>query len=310
MISRAWFRWGWLLGVAAVYVCPAMAQQSAYPAGGYNQPASSGYTQQGGPGGPLQLAERSTPLPNPARISLERRPGEHPLMPALRWAEQGLRQMDATVQDYSCIVVKRERQADGKPGEEEWIFCKIRHKPFSVYMRFLRPKGLEGQEVIYVDGANDGNLVAHGVGIKAVWGTVPLKPTNIIAMKGQHYPITEMGVRNLIQRLLEVGSQDSRYGECEVKFREGATINKRLCTCIEVLHPVPRRNFRFHLAKIYVDNELNFPIRYEAHDWPKQAGGSPELIEEYTYLDIRLNPGFTDADFDVRNPNYGFREGH
>ena len=70
---------------------------------------------------------------------------------------------------------------------------------------------------------------------------------------------------------------------------------------------MPRRNFLFHLARIFVDDELNLPIRYESYDWPEKPGGPPELIEEYTYLNLKLNNGFTDADFDIRNPNYQFR---
>ncbi|MBN2218638.1 MAG: DUF1571 domain-containing protein [Pirellulales bacterium] len=329
MISTAWFQRGLLFCAAIVWLCPAMAQEPGYPAPGYGvsapqvpaqpdaaapQSPSPGYqaddASQARPAGvPLQLAERTTPVPDPSRISMDRRPGEHPLMPALRWASQGLQQMEQNLQDYSAIVVKRERSTDGTLGEEQWMFVKIRHKPFSVYMHFLKPKDLKGQEVIYVDGANDGKLLGHGVGVWAVFGTVPLAPTSPRAMQDQHYPITEMGVKNLVQRLLEVGSHDAQFGECEVKFLEGAKINDRVCTCIEVIHPVPRRDFRFHVARIYVDHEYNFPIRYESHDWPKQAGSSPELIEEYTYLDIKLNRGYTDADFDVRNPNYRFREG-
>jgi hypothetical protein len=80
----------------------------------------------------------------------------------------------------------------------------------------------------------------------------------------------------------------------------------RVCTCIEVVHPVPRRNFRFHLARIFVDDELNLPIRYESYSWPTTPGGAPELIEEYTYLDLKLNVGLTDSDFDIQNPNYQF----
>ncbi len=30
-------------------------------------------------------------------------------------------------------------------------------------------------------------------------------------------------------------------------------------------------------------------------------------MEEYTYLNLKLNNGFTDADFDIKNPNYKFR---
>ena len=51
---------------------------------------------------------------------------------------------------------------------------------------------------------------------------------------------------------------------------------------------------------------MNIPIRFEAYDWPG-AAGQPQLIEEYTYVNLKLNNGFTDADFDIRNPNYGFK---
>ena len=49
------------------------------------------------------------------------------------------------------------------------------------------------------------------------------------------------------------------------------------------------------------------PIRYESYDWPRGEGHQPELMEEYTYLNLKLNNGFTDADFDAENPNYKFR---
>jgi hypothetical protein len=72
---------------------------------------------------------------------------------------------------------------------------------------------------------------------------------------------------------------------------------------------VRRDIFRFCLARIFVDDELKIPIRYESYDWPREAGGPPELIEEYTYLDLKLNNGFTDEDFDTRNPDYHFQQG-
>ena len=96
-----------------------------------------------------------------------------------------------------------------------------------------------------------------------------------------------------------------------LSFYPGAKIENRVCTCIEVMHPVPRRNFLFHVARIYIDDELNIPIRYEAYDWPENNGGQlvaveENLTEEYTYLNLKLNNGFTNADFDIRNPNYQF----
>ncbi len=233
-------------------------------------------------------------------------PNEHPLMPALRWANNGISNVEK-IHDYSATLVKRER-INGKLCDQEYMFIKVRHKPFSVYLYFLAPKNLKGREVIYVEGQNDGKMLAHGTGVQnRLLGTIPLAPDGMIAMRGQRYPVTEIGILNLVRRLAEVAEEDVKFGECEVKFLKGATVNKRSCTCIKVIHPVARRNFRFHVAEIFVDDELDLPLRYASYDWPKQPGGAPQLLEEYTYLNLKLNTGLGDADFDTKNPNYNFK---
>ena len=232
--------------------------------------------------------------------------GVHPLVPALELAQKGLGNMTANIQDYSCTVVKRER-VDNVLREHEYMFAKIRQRPFSVYLYFLGPDAVKGQEVIYVSGANDGNMLAHaGSGVRAMVGTVSLKPQSMLAMQGNRYPVTEIGMENLARRLVEVAEHDKQFGECEVNFYPNAKVNGRVCTCVQVVHPVPRRNFRFHLARVFIDDELTLPIRYEAYDWPQEAGGPPVLMEEYTYMNVKINQGFTDADFDPKNSAYKF----
>jgi hypothetical protein len=312
MLRHGWIgRFGWL--ALLLITAPAVGQ---YPSGGGAPPA-------GGPAvGPAVAGNRVVPAAQPPYRVAERSeivtqqpaapqlragdPNEHPLMPALRWAREGLGSMEK-IGDYSATVVKRERIGN-KLGDYEYMFVKIRHKPFSVYMYFLAPASLKGQEVIYVNGANDGKMWAHGVGMQqTMFGTVSLKPDGIVAMRGQRYPITELGVITLVRRLIEVAEQDIKYGECEVKYLPNAKINGRSTTCVQVVHPVPRKNFLFHIARIFVDDEMNVPLRYESYDWPKEPGAAPELIEEYTYLNVKLNNGFTDADFDIHNTNYHFR---
>jgi hypothetical protein len=232
--------------------------------------------------------------------------GVHPLQPALDLAQQGLAKINANIRDYSCTIVKRER-IDGKLGEHEYMFAKIKQQPFSVYLYFLGPDSVKGQEVIYVAGHNDGNMLAHaGSGVRAMVGTVSLKPQSMLAMQGNRYPVTEIGVENLAKRLVEVAEHDKQFGECDVNFYPNAKVNGRVCTCVQVSHPVPRRNFRFHLARVFIDDELTIPIRYEAYDWPQEAGGQPVLLEEYTYMNVKINNGFTDADFDPKNTAYKF----
>jgi hypothetical protein len=230
-------------------------------------------------------------------------PNEHPLMPVLRWAEKGLPAIEK-LKDYSATLVRRER-IRGKLSNYEYTAIKVRHQPFSVYVCFQGPASVKGQEVIYVEGQNQGNLLAHRARLPA---TVSLNPEGLMAMNDRHYPLTQIGLVNLVRRLVEVGQQDLHYGECEVKYFTGAKVNDRVCTVIQVLHPTPRDQFHFHLARVFVDDELLVPIRYESYDWPREPGGQPELIEEYSYLDLKLNNGFTDDDFSTRNPEYHFHQ--
>ena len=231
---------------------------------------------------------------------------QHPLMPAVTRARQSLEQI-AHIQDYSATLVKRER-IDGELLEHEYMFVKVRHQPFSVYLYFLAPAKFKGQECLWVEGKNNGNLMAHPNGLKArLIGTVSLRPDSMIAMQGNRYPVTQLGIKRLTERLIEVGQNDLRFGECQVKTLAGAKINNRDSTCYEVVHPTPRKEFLYHIARIFVDTELNIPVRFEAYDWPTQPGGEPPLIEEYTYLNVKLNNGFTDADFDPANPKYQFK---
>jgi hypothetical protein len=298
------------LVAAALLVAPAAAQtpSSPVPSGsGSQEPITQG--QPGPAAQPPAAAPAQPPVAQPQVPHLANlgpgQPNEHPLMPALRWARDGIGNIEK-LEDYSATMIKRER-IDGEVGEPEYMFVKIRHRPFSVYMRFLAPDGKKGREVIYIDGQNDGNILAHSTGLqRALIGVVELAPTGLIAMQDNRYPITEIGLLNMVRRLIEVGEQDTKYGECEVKFFKGAKINDRVCTCIQVVHPVPRRNFLFHVARIFVDDEHNVPLRYEAYDWPEEPGGAPRLLEEYTYLNLKFNNGFSDADFDISNPGYDY----
>lgn len=298
----------WLLAAAACAIVAAIVLSPGIRAAAPDATTTDGSTSGRRPLlSRLRLGDRSdtartataAPAPSPAQT------GEHHLAPVIRWARNGLGNIER-IRDYSTTVEKRER-IGGKLSDYQFMFVKLRQRPFSVYMRFLKPDDVSGQEVVYVEGQNNGRLLAHGVGLQAHFGTVSLKPDGPFAMKGQRYPITDLGILNMTRRLIQVGEADMRYGECDVKYYEGAKVNNRLCTMIEVVHPIPRRNFLFNVARIFVDRELNLPIRYESYNWPKQPGGPPELMEEYSYLDLKLNNGFTDADFSINNPNYHFR---
>lgn len=231
---------------------------------------------------------------------------EHPLLPVLKWAKEGRPEI-AEIKDYTALMMKQEN-INGEIQDAQVMDVKIRHKPFSVYLKFRYPENIAGQEVIYIEGQNDGNMLAHGVGVQGRFGTVKLDPNGPIAGRGNKYPITDIGMLTLIDRLVAVGEKDVKYGECEVKYYENIKDKDREYTMIHVEHPTPRKNFMFHIARILVDNELNVPVRYESYEWPTEKEEKPKLIEIYSYNNLKLNVGLTDEDFSVDNPNYGFKK--
>jgi Protein of unknown function (DUF1571) len=241
-------------------------------------------------------------------------PAPHPLDSALELAHNGLAAMRENIRDYNAILVKREC-VDGVIGDANYMRIKIRNPrtsedgstvPFSVYMKFLKPKNVSGREVIYVEGQNDNKLIAHETGIITGMKTFHLDPSGWLAMKGNRHPITEAGLENLVIKLIEKAERDKAAGQCKVDYRQGAKINGRTCTMIEVIHDEKRAPYEFHKAQVFIDDELQIPIRYSAWDWPPSPGAESTLIEEYTYVQVEINVGLTDADFDPLNEEYAF----
>lgn len=240
----------------------------------------------------------------------------HPLDPAINLANETLVKIQNEIVDYKAMIVKRER-VNGKLGNHEFMEAKIRSRkivdgkltqPLSVYLKFIKPDSMAGREVIWVEGQNNNKMRAHEGGAAGKFlPTVWLPPDGVLAMRGQLHPITEIGFENLVVKLIEKGEKDRKHGECEVEFKPGAKINGRMCTVLQVKHPTPRAHFEFHIAQIFIDDDTKLPVRYAAYHWPTDPSDKMgPVIEEYTYLDVKVNPGLSDSDFDPENPNYNF----
>lgn len=239
----------------------------------------------------------------------------HPLMPMMQIAREGYRRMMNDVRDYTCLMVKRERVGNRIYGPEK-IFTKIRHErvdngkvvtPRSIYMKFQSPAGMKGREVLFVKSEQESDriLVKKG-GKRLSFLTFTLAPNSRLAMNGNRYPITEFGLKRLIERMIIFGEHELTNEQCKVNTLSGVDVDGRVCTCVEVF-PKRRKDFDYHAAKIFIDDELRVPIRFESYGWPSQEDDQPQLLEEYTYRNLTLNVGLTEADFRRDHPEYGFR---
>ena len=113
--------------------------------------------------------------------------------------------------DYVGTMRKRER-IDGKLIESEMEFTMQCRKfdgdqqthPMRVYLLVSTPENIAGREVIWVEDERDGKLIAHESGLLNL-AYATLDPTGDRAMEDNLYPITEIGMINLIEQLIRRG---------------------------------------------------------------------------------------------------------
>lgn len=239
----------------------------------------------------------------------------HPLDPLLQVAEKARAQIQNSIFDYQAVMINQVRVGRGALREPQFMQIKIRHErqlengdkvPLSIYTKFLKPASMAGQEAIWVRGANNNQLIGHPPTGMLNLLSLELDPTGAIAMKGNRYPIYEMGIARLLDIIIEKGQRDRGAGDCLVTIDRQARVDDRPCLMLEIKHPQRQEPFDFHIARIFIDLELQMPVAYEGYDWPKPGTNEPILLEKYVYTQIKLNPGLTDRDFDPANSDYEY----
>lgn len=234
---------------------------------------------------------------------------EHPLAPTIRFAQERSDFIRNHVRDYSCRLIKRER-IDGELQDYQFLQMKVRcehvsdenvAQPMAVFMRYLAPGNLEDRRVLYMDGQRNGQMLVRKGGRVLRSLTVHINPNSNAARRESKYPVTEVGFDRIVARLIELAQNDIAHDpqaeNTNVSYLRNAKIGKRTCTHIKVDHPMSAEGLEFHQASLFIDNELQVPTRLVVHGWPASEGEEPPLLEEYTYTDLQLNVGLTDADF-------------
>jgi hypothetical protein len=225
----------------------------------------------------------------------------HDLAPPLRLASETLQRLDE-VKDYSATFFKHENVRGGQVIHN--MNLKVREKPFSVYLGFLKPH--TGREVIYVAGQNGGNLLAHGTGIEKIAGTVSIAPNSAQALEESRYPITKIGMRNMVTAIATQWGTDLKYNDLQVKYYANAKVGNVSCRVYESTQPRPRKGVVFYRSRLYVTRETELPVRVEQFGFPSGKGVRPPMIEQYTYMDLKTNIGLRDIDFSTSNPSYDY----
>lgn len=213
------------------------------------------------------------------------------------------RESFAAIEDYTATFIKQER-INGKLRDPESVFMKFK-KPFKIYMRWLSGTK-QGQEILYVEGKNGGKVLAHpGFGgflggmLSLVLPTFAISPGGPTAMKDNLHPITDAGIGNMIESIIHNNNIASANNDLHLSINGEDQVDGRPCTVIERILP-EEDGYPAHRAQLYIDRALNLPVKLVLHDWQGQ------LIAQYEYKNLIINPGLEPIDFQRHNKDYRF----
>jgi len=203
------------------------------------------------------------------------------------------------VQDYTGLLYRQER-VNGQMPPEQVIQLRILQQPFSVAMKWLGPQKLVGQEAIYVVGKNNNQMKAKSAGaLLGAIGYLSFDPTDQRIMSGNRHPITEAGLGNLIDHMAKGHAAEATRPNDPVTytFGEYRFLNRQVVR-MEAIHTNKVDQNYMHRSVVFFDKETRLPVRVENFDWPRPAGPpGGDLLECYSYVDLKFNVGLTDASF-------------
>jgi hypothetical protein len=200
------------------------------------------------------------------------------------------------VNDYTCLLIKRERIA-GKLTPEHTIAMQFKKQPFSVYMHWKGPRELAGQEVCYVEGRHGGKMRVKPRGLLSALGWLTVDTNDPRARRSSGHDIREAGIGNLMDRYARGWEAERRLDRTQVRISP-YELNNRLGTRVELIHPNNAGGKLLHYRDVlFFDQQTNLLVRMECYDWPHRAGAAGELIEMFDYTNLRVNVGLRDSAF-------------
>jgi len=217
----------------------------------------------------------------------------------LEFLRMSLKWADEKVADYTCQFQKIEN-IEGTLRKPETMRMKFRAGTFSIYLKWLLEPS-KGQEVIYVEGANEGKAWVHPSGfIGVLFRKVSVDPLSKAALKHSRRPVTNAGMANMLRIIVPQCEEALANGDLKLTYEGIRDEGGRPAYVFKRVLP-KKGDYPCDVLLIYIDQQYFVCVRSDSFDW------SGELQSHYSYFDIIINPGLSDTDFDPDNGDYGFR---
>ncbi len=220
---------------------------------------------------------------------------------------QRLRSMTGYVADF-----RKKEVVGGALTETQTMQLKLRHEPFSVYMKWT--EGNPGQELLYVDGQNEGEMVVRPGGLKGrILGAIKLDPNGTLAMNESRHPITEIGLLRLCEKVLHYRYSEASWTAGYSCVEDVTEFNGRPCHRFTIVYESPTWRPDYRKSVIWIDQEQLFVSKVENYSWPGDESvpadrlDAETLVESYSYANIDFETQLAAVDFSTANEAYGLR---
>jgi hypothetical protein len=203
----------------------------------------------------------------------------------------------AVIPEYSATLFKQERMGK-KLQDVEKIKVKMRHSPKAMHMKWVDGP-FKGREVLYNEklyGA--GNLRVRESGILGMIA-VTMSQESFLAGRGTNHLVTELGLKYLLDLVVKDFTKGYPLNEIARKNRGVTSLDGTRVYVTEYTMPDDKKKgYYCYKIVLYTDFVRSILVKSDVYLWDDQ------LYESYYYTDITLDPKFTDADFDPKNPDY------
>ena len=304
-------------GALAVFAAGAVSYVASFAPSNWIDAVPTGYTSKSSysatPTRSATIPENSLPgegLQKPG--ATDNSPAAKNLQKKVALMEEG-RQFLKKQGTYTAELSKQEVVGD-ELLDEHVMDLKCREEPFSVYLNWK--SGDRGREVLYVEGENEGRLLAHDGGWKSRLPAFSLDPECSLAMRDSRYPVTSAGLGGLVDIMCSVHEHDLKAGNvlsCE--HRKDTEFDGRPVHTFITTYRDQKSSPTYRKSITLIDQEWNVPVSTHNFTWPdedqKSLSGKQldeaTLIESYQFRDINFGTQLTEADFSRDHEDYRFR---
>jgi hypothetical protein len=153
-------------------------------------------------------------------------------------------------------------------------------------------------EVAFSAAKRDGMVRYRAAGVAGRKGFQKLDVNSSKFLTANRHPVTSWGMGPIIELIATSTAREKRLNNPVEVFTSDYQFASRNVTKYEI-HTRRAHALRYAAKMVvYVDKETKLPVRFEAYDDPKAGATTGELLEAYSFTDLKFNSGIGENTFD------------